>query len=164
VGDYLKIVEKVRTTRADELSIARPVPATQDNAATKATEATEAPTPPGGQTEIGRDKSDRSDKRSPSFTPLTVSEVLAEIVRWGSGAGKNAELYRRGELLEEKAVEYVACAILARRGVSFEVWRHHTPAVRKALALCIHELEPDTCNVCNGYITRLIESPKEGIS
>jgi hypothetical protein len=162
VGNYLKIVEKAKTTRRDE-----PPPATpngQREPATKATEATKAPTPPSGQTEIGRDKSDRSDKRSPSFTPLTVSEVLAEMNRWGSGAGKNAELYRRGELLEEKTVEYVACAILARRRESFEVWRHHALAVRKALALCIHELEPDTCNVCNGYVTRLIESPKEGVS
>jgi hypothetical protein len=105
-----------------------------------------------------RDKSDRSDERSPCFTPLTVSEVLAEMHRWGSGAGKNAELYRRGELSQEKAVEYVTCAILTRRRQSFEIWRHHAPAVRKALGLCIHDLEPDVCKVCNGYVQRLIES------
>jgi hypothetical protein len=78
--------------------------------------------------------------------------------RWGSGAGKNAELYRRGELSEEKAVEYVTCAILARRRESFQAWRQHAPAVRKALSLCIHELEPAVCKVCNGYVRRLIET------
>jgi hypothetical protein len=109
------------------------------------------------RTERACDKSDRSDKRSPSFTSLTVSEVLAEVHRWGSGAGKNADLYRRGELSEEKAVEYVTCAILARRRQPFDIWRHHAPAVRKALGLCIHELEPDVCKVCSGYVRRLIE-------
>ena len=82
---------------------------------------------------------------------------MAEINRWGSGAGRNAELYRRGELSEERAVEYVTCAILHRRGESFKVWRCHAPAVRKALGLCIHELEPEECKVCNGYVRRLIE-------
>jgi hypothetical protein len=148
VGNYLKIVEEAKTAKADE-----PPPATpneQGEPATKATEATKGPVLTGVRKEASRDESDRSDKRSPSFTPLTVSEVLAEIHRWGSGAGKNAELYRRGELLEEKAVEYVACAILARRRESFEVWRHHAPAVRKALSLCPHELEPDVCKLCKG--------------
>jgi hypothetical protein len=156
VGNYLKIVEKAKTAQADEL---RPTtPNGQGEPATKATEATKAPVLPGVRKEASRDESDMSDKRSPSFTPLTVSEVLAEIHRWGSGAGKNAELYRRGELSEEKTVEYVTCAILARMRQSFEVWRHHAPAVSKALGLCIHELEPDVCKVCNGYVRRLIES------
>lgn len=158
MGNYLKIAEKAK---ADEPAATPPEPAVQTTPATKATEAPdsavvlEAP---------GRDKSDRSDKRRPSFTPLTVSEVLAEIHRGGSGAGKNAELYRRGELSDEKAVEYVACAILARRGQSFEVWRHHAPAVRKALSLCIHELDPDVCKVCNGCVRQLIESQEEAAS
>jgi hypothetical protein len=156
VGNYLKIVEKAKSAKADELRPA--TPNEQGESATKATKATKAPDPTAVLEDAGCDKSDRSDKRSPSFTPLTVSEVLAEIQRWGSGAGKNAELYRRGELSEEKAVEYVTCAILTRRRQSFEVWRHHALAVRKALGLCIHELEPNVCKVCNGYVRRLIES------
>jgi hypothetical protein len=158
VGNYLKIVEKAKPARADEPSTAHPAPATQKNAATKATEATKAPNPTAVIEEACCDKGDRSDERPPSFAPLTVSEVMAEIHRWGSGAGKNAKLYHRGELPEEKAVEYVTCAILARRGESFEVWRQHAPAVRKALSLCIHELEPDACKACNGCVRRLVES------
>ncbi len=155
MSNYLKIVEKAKTVKTDE---PRPAaPHEQREPATKATEATKAPDQPVVREAAARDKSDRSDERSPSFTPLTVSEVLAEMHRWGSGAGKNAELYRRGELSEDKAVEYVTCAILGRRGQSFAAWRHHAPAVRKALGLCIHELEPGVCKVCNGYVRRLIE-------
>ncbi len=153
MGNYLKIVEKAKSAKADELR-----PAAPNEQGEPATKATKAPDPTAVLEEAGCDKSDKSDKRPPSFTPLTVSEVLAEIQRWGSGAGKNAELYRRGELSEEKAVEYVTCANLPRQRQSFEVWRHHAPAVRKALGLCIHELEPNVCKVCNGYVRRLIES------
>jgi hypothetical protein len=156
VGNYLKIIEKAKTAQADEPHLA--TANEQGEPATKATKATKAPVLSSVQKETRRDESDISDKRSPSFTPLTVSEVLEEIHRWGSGAGKNAELYRRGELYEEKAVEYVTCAILTSRRQSFEIWRHHAPAVRKALGLCIHELEPDVCKVCNGYVRQLIES------
>ncbi len=124
----------------------------------KATEATKAPDPRALPEKKLRDESDRSNQRLPSFTPLTVSEALAEINRRGSGAGKNAELYRRGELSDEQAVEYVTCAILARRREHFGAWRQHAPAVKKALCLCIHELEPAVCKVCNGYVRRLIES------
>ncbi len=109
--------------------------------ATKATEATKAPVSDGPR---GRDKSDQSDKRAHSFVPLTVSEVLAEINRWGSGPAKNAELYRRGELSKEKAVEYVTCAILHRRGDNFAGWRAHAPTVRAALT---HGIGCD-CEVC----------------
>ena len=136
-------------------------PRASHKAATKATKATKAPVLPGPRKEAScdeSDQSDQSDKRSPSFTPLTVSEVLAEINRWGSGAGKNAELYCHGELSEEKAVEYVTCAVLARRGASFTGWRRYAPAVRKALSLCIHELDPKACKVCNGYARNLIEN------
>lgn len=156
MSNYLKIVEKAKPRDTDEPT--RPAPPNrQTSVATKATEATKAPVPAAVRNEPPRDKSDRSDKRSPNFTPLTVSEALVEINRWGSGAGRNAELYRRGELPEERAVEYVTCAILHRRRESFEVWKHHAPAVRKALRLCIHELEPAVCKVCNGYVKRLIE-------
>ncbi len=156
MSNYLKIVEKAKPKRADEPT--RPVPTNrQTSVATKATEATKVPVPVAVRKEPPRDKSDRSDKRPSNFTPLTVSEALAEINRGGSGAGKNAELYRRGELSESTAVEYVTCAILHRRGESFEVWKHHAPAVRKALSLCIHELPPEVCKVCNGYVKKLIE-------
>jgi hypothetical protein len=182
VGTYLKLARKAAVT-AEEANTAKVVPIDTSSlknitqahalppsaeempkeskrrashkAATKATKATKAPV---SEVPGYRDKSDRSDKRSPSFTPLTVSEVLAEIHRWGSGAGKNAELYRHGELSEEKAVEYVACAVLARRGASFTGWRRYAPAVRKALSLCVHEFDPKGCKVCNGYVRSLIEN------
>ena len=160
VGNYLKIAEKAKTEIAENAP--PPIPSKKQNpTATKATEATKAPQRQAVQEKPARDKSDRSDKRpsqsQPNFTPLTVSEALAEINRWGSGASRNAELYRSGELSEERAVEYVTCAILHCRGESFEVWKHHAPAVRKALALCIHELMPDACAVCSGRVRRMIE-------
>lgn len=155
MSKYLKIVEKANKTNEDTAAQASP-PNEDIPPATKATEATKAPTLRVVREETRRDKSDRSDKRV-SFTPLTVSEALREINRFGSGAGKNAELYRNGELSEEGAVEYVTCAILQRRGESFEVWKHHAAVVRKALHYCIHELPPDDCKVCNGYVKRLIE-------
>jgi len=130
-------------------------PRASHKAATKATEATKAPAGVAVRVDSPRDI---SDKRSSSFAPLTVSEALAEISGWGTGASRNAELYRRGELSEEKAVEYVTCAILARRGTSFAGWRRYAPAVRKALSLCIHELDPKVCKVCNGYARSLIEN------
>lgn len=153
LSNYLKIVEKVKTSK----SPSQDQPNRHPQAATKATEATKAPDGGAVRTYTPRDKSDRSDQRVPNFTPLTVSEALAEINRWGSGAGRNAELYRRGELSEEQAVQYVACSILHGRGDSFEAWKHHAPAVRKALGFCIHELSPKECKVCNGYVKRLIE-------
>ncbi len=152
MSDYLKIVEKAKQKKkADEAHTAR-LESPSKPPTTKTTETTKASNLP-----VAREEPppDRSGERPPSFTPLTVSEVLAEINRQGSGAGKNAELYRRGELSEEKAVEYVTCAILHRRRESFEVWRHHAPAVRKALSLCIHELEPEACKVCNGVVRAL---------
>src|SRR5215203_4792231 len=153
MSNYLRIVEKAKSYEASPST-----PDQRERPATKATKATEAPVLGGVRRGPIRDESDRSDKRSPSFTPLTVSEVLAEIHRWGSGAGKNAELYRHGELSEEKALEYVTCAVLARRGASFTGWRRYAPAVRKALSLCVHELDPKECEVCNGYVRSLIES------
>jgi hypothetical protein len=45
---------------------------------------------------------------------LTLQEALAEINYQGSGPAKNAELYRRGGLSGDKAVECVVCAILLR--------------------------------------------------
>jgi len=175
VGKYLKLARKAAVT-AKEANTAKVVPIetsrrksmaqahdlppaakempkesrrrASHKAATKATEATEAPAGVGVRADSPRDI---SDERSSSFAPITVSEALAEIDGWGTGASGNAELYRRGELSEEMAVEYVTCAILARRGTSFAGWRRHAPAVRMALSLCIHELDPKTCKVCNGF-------------
>jgi hypothetical protein len=168
VSNYLKIAEKAKPEKkAGEA--ARPTASnSQTHPATKATETTREADLRVAREELPRDKSDISDKRggviqdrSRNFTPLTVSEALAEINRWGSGACKNTEQYRRGELSEEKAVEYVTCAILHRRGESFEAWRLHAPTVRKALSLCIHELKPEECKVCNGYVKKLIEVEAE---
>jgi hypothetical protein len=106
-------------------------------AATKATEATKAQV-----SDVPRDR-DRSDKRV-AARALTLQEALAEINHQGSGPAKNAELYRRGQLSEEKAVEYVTCAILRRRGSDFARWRAHAPTVRAALT---HGIGCD-CEVC----------------
>jgi hypothetical protein len=109
-------------------------------AATEATEATKARV---SDVPEYRDKSDRSDKRVAAIA-LTLQEAMAEINRQGSGPAKNAELYRRGQLSEEKAVEYVTCAILHRRGGDFAGWRAHAPTVRAALA---HGIGCD-CEAC----------------
>jgi hypothetical protein len=150
MSNYLRIVEKAKSYEASPST-----PDQRERLATKATEATKAPAGVGVGARSGRDK---SDERSSSFAPLTVCEALAEIGGWGTGASRNAELYRRGELSEEKAVEYVTCAILARRGASFRGWKRHAPAVRKVLSLCIHELDPKACKVCNGCARSLIEN------
>jgi hypothetical protein len=153
MSNYVRIVEKAKTDEAPLTA-----PDRREHPAIKATEATKAPAGVGVRADSPRDK---SDERSSSFAPLTVSEALAEISRWGTGARSNAELYRSGELSEEKAVKYVTCAILARRGASFTGWRRYAPAVRKALSLCIHELDPKACKVCNGYARSLIENERD---
>jgi hypothetical protein len=127
VGKYLKLAREAAGLKDVETHS----PATQEvsnEAATKATKATKAPAP----SVAARDQSDQSDKRH-LVRVLTLREVLAEINSPGTGPAKNAELYRRGELSEEKAVEYVARAILHRRGSSFEGWRAQAPTVRAAL-------------------------------
>ena len=167
MGKYLKLARKAAVTAKEgntgkvvSIDTSRPKSAAQahtlppsakeipresrrrarNKAATKATEATKAPVSdvPGYC-----DKSDRSDKRV-AARGLTLQEVLAEINREGSGPAKNAELYRRGQLSEEKAVEYVTCAILSRRGGEFAGWRAHAPTVRAALT---HGIGCD-CEVC----------------
>ncbi len=90
------------------------------------------------------------------FTRLTVAEAATEINRPGSGAYINTQLYRRGEITEEDAVRWITCAILHRRKESFENWRRHAPAVRKALGRCIHEVEPEKCKLCSGEVRSLI--------
>jgi len=145
MGKYLKLARRVdsnapssNSTRrvAEEDSGGRGQQA-GDRGATKATKATKAPPP---ATAGDRDISDQRQLTR----VLTLQEALSEINRLGSGPAKNAELYRRGELSEDKAVEYVTCAILSRRKVSFEQWRTHAPTVRAALA---HPIGCD-CEVC----------------
>jgi hypothetical protein len=130
VGYYLKLAQKAKTRRPCE-------PTTETRTAHRqpATKAIKGPAPPGKSQDTGRDNSDGSDKRASSFVPLTVSEVEAEINRFSSGAGKNLELYRRGALSREKAIEYITCAVLHWRGAPFEGWRRHAPAVEAALTL-----------------------------
>jgi hypothetical protein len=130
VGYYLKIAKKARTRRACE-----PGPGAPNARRQPATKATKGPALCGNSEKTSRDKSDLSEKRAPSFVLLTVSEVEAEMKRRGSGAGKNAELYRRGALSREKAIEYITCAVLHWRGAPFEGWRRHAPAVEAALTL-----------------------------
>jgi hypothetical protein len=70
---------------------------------------------------------------SPNGHRLTVSEVLAEMNRPGSGPAIQANLFRAGGISLENAVWWVTCAILHRRGEAFDGWRLHAPAVRAAL-------------------------------
>jgi hypothetical protein len=90
------------------------------------------------------------------FTRLTVAEAATEINRPGSGAYINTQLYRRGEIAEGDAIQWITCAILHRRRESFEDWRRRAPAVRKALGRCSHEVEPKACKLCNGVVRSLI--------
>jgi hypothetical protein len=136
MSKYLKIIENTNKTDDAAPTAAR----RRERPATKATEATKAPV---SEVPGYGDKSDRSDKRVAAIG-LTLQEALAEINHQGSGAAKNAELYRRGQLSEEKAVEYVTCAILRRRGSDFAGWRAHAPTVRAALT---HGIGCD-CEVC----------------
>ena len=86
-----------------------------------------------------RDKSDISD-RSPvrvesetvQRTTLTIGEVLEEINTPNTGAAIQAACYRRGEITKENAMRWITCAIMHRRGESFEGWEVHVPAVEAA--------------------------------
>ena len=130
MGYYLNIAKKAKTRRA-----CGPDPGTRTAHRQPATKATKGSAPYGNSEKTSRDESDRSDKRAPDFVPITVSEVEAEMNRCGSGASKNLELYQRGALSRERAIEYITCAILHRRGAPFEGWRRHAPAVEAALTL-----------------------------
>jgi hypothetical protein len=73
-----------------------------------------------------------------------VDEVLKEINHPGSGPAIQAGCYRRGEVTEANAVEWVTKAILVRRGMDTDDWERHTPAVEAALT---HALDCD-CEEC----------------
>ena len=76
--------------------------------------------------------------------PLTVDLVLKEINRTDSGPAKQAELYRRGEIAKDSAIEWITKAILQGRGLSPNDWHKHAPAVEAAL---IHPLDCE-CTEC----------------
>ena len=77
-----------------------------------------------------------------------LSEILRECAKRGvSLAAKPSGLSVRGELTPELREEL----------------RRHKPNILRYLrtGLCHHELEPEVCKVCNGYVRKLIE---EGMS
>jgi hypothetical protein len=75
---------------------------------------------------------------------LSIADVLEEMNRPDTGAAKNAELYRRGEITAENAVEWITKAVLVRRGMDAAGWERHAPAVEAALT---HPLDCD-CEEC----------------
>ena len=81
---------------------------------------------------------------SPDRVLLTVDSVLEEINRAGSGSSKQAELYRRGEITTDKAVEWITKAILQRHSLSSHDWQEHASVVEAALT---HPLECE-CAQC----------------
>jgi hypothetical protein len=156
VGRYLKLAHEVAKTAGLGTTEHATTPTTthcvveecseprgRENSRKAATKATNATKVQAHVIPMGCDRSDRSDQRRLTRI-LTLREVLAEINRQDSGPAKNAELFRQGALTEDKAVEYVAGAILHRLGESIEGWRVHAPTVRAALT---HAVECD-CEVC----------------
>jgi len=151
MSKYLKIAEKARRqSRFSNESVGRDVVSSgtrtgvgeerasstlPTHCATKATEATIAS---GRRVVTESIPATRTTKAASAsytagFVGLTVGEALKEINRRLSGPARNAELYRHGGLSLEKAIEYITCAILHRRGEPFKGWRRHAPAVEAAL-------------------------------
>ena len=64
---------------------------------------------------------------------LLTDEILREINRSGSGAAKQANLYRRGEITKNNAVEWITKAILQHKGADTTGWQASAPAVEAAL-------------------------------
>jgi hypothetical protein len=65
---------------------------------------------------------------------LTVGEAFEEINTPKTGAAIQAACYLRDEITKENAIRWITCAIMHRRGKSFEGWGHHAPAVEAAFA------------------------------
>jgi hypothetical protein len=87
-----------------------------------------------------RDKSDISDRSAARLdrgtvrhATFTVGEVVEELNVPNTGAAMQAELYRRGSIKKENAIEWITKAILVRRGIDTSGWRGHAPAVESAL-------------------------------
>jgi hypothetical protein len=94
-----------------------------------------------------RDKSDISDrslargaKGMVRHATFTLGEIVEEINAPNTGAAMQAELYRRGDITKENAIEWITKAVLVRRGVDTLDWRQHVPAVEAALT------RPQDCN------------------
>ncbi len=67
---------------------------------------------------------------------LTAEEAYEEMANPRSGPGIQARLYRTGGVTRADAIEWIACAIIYRRGgkeASFAGWRRHRKAVEEAL-------------------------------
>jgi hypothetical protein len=86
-----------------------------------------------------RDKSDISDRsfvrvkgETARNATLTVREVLEEINTPNTGAAIQAAFCLRGEITKENAIRWITCAVLHRRGESFEGWERHAPAAEAA--------------------------------
>jgi len=59
-------------------------------------------------------KATEATKERGAARVLKLQEALAAFYYQGAGPAKNAELYWRGDLPEDKAVEYVVCDIPVR--------------------------------------------------
>ncbi|PLS83930.1 MAG: hypothetical protein CYG60_20585 [Actinobacteria bacterium] len=81
---------------------------------------------------VGR-VSNNGSERDAGVHTLTISEVLSEIGKPGSGTGEQAEFYRCGEPVNREAIERVTKTILRRRGWNEDSWQRHAPAVEAAL-------------------------------
>jgi hypothetical protein len=86
-----------------------------------------------------RDKCDISDRRTVRVkgetarsATLTLGEALEEINTPKTGAAMQASCYQRGEITKENAIRWITCAIMHRRGKSFEGWERHAPVVEAA--------------------------------
>jgi hypothetical protein len=90
-----------------------------------------------------RDESDRSPVRVKGGTArdaaLTVGEALDEINTPKTGAAMQAACYLRNEITKENAIRWITCAIMRRRGESFEGWQRHAPKIEAALERCREE-------------------------
>ena len=67
---------------------------------------------------------------------LTADEAYEEMANPRSGPGIQARHYRSGMIARADAIEWIACAIIYRRGgkgASFAGWRRHRKAVEEAL-------------------------------
>jgi hypothetical protein len=64
---------------------------------------------------------------------FTLGEIVEEINVPNTGAAMQAELYGRGAITKENAIEWIMKAILVRRGMNTSGWRQHAPAVEAAL-------------------------------
>jgi hypothetical protein len=75
----------------------------------------------------------RVGKGKVKHTTFTIGEIVEEISSPNTGAAMQADLYRRGAITKETAIEWITKAIRVRRGTDASGWRQHAPAVEAAL-------------------------------